>query len=174
MIEIEESARPSARADLYGGLFWIALGTAIVVGAWRMDRLERLGVSFFTAPGLMPGILGLLIILFGVVLATRALREGALLTEQRPALLLNRDTLKRVGVTLALSVGFAIVLVGHGLPFWVAAALYLFAQIMVLQYPERRAKGELGRGIALAAAVAVAAAAMIAFVFQYIFLVRLP
>lgn len=174
MLELEESARPSARADLYGALFWMALGTAIAAGAWRMDRLERLGVSFFTAPGLMPGILGLLIILFGVVLAARALREGALQMEQRPALLLNRDTLERVGLTLALSVGFAIVLVGHGLPFWVAAALYLFVQIVVLQYPERRAKGEVARGIVVAAAVAVAAAAAIAFLFQYIFLVRLP
>ena len=47
----DDVARPSARADFYGGLGWIALGIVIGVASWRMDRLERMGVSFFTAPG---------------------------------------------------------------------------------------------------------------------------
>ena len=56
MLEFEQGERPPARADLYGGACWIVLGAAIAVGSWNMDRLERLGVSFYTAPGLMPGI----------------------------------------------------------------------------------------------------------------------
>ena len=174
MFEIEEGARPSARADLWGGLFWILFGAAIAVGSWNMDRLERLGVSFYTAPGLVPGILGLLMVVCGAVLAIRALREGALGSQQRPALLLQPDTLRRAGMALVLALGFAIGLVGHGLPFPVAAALYLFAQIAVVQYPERKAKGEVGRGLAVAALVAVGAAAVISTLFQSVFLVRLP
>jgi hypothetical protein len=169
-----ESAHPSARADLYGGLFWIALGAAIAAGSWNMDRLERLGVSFYTAPGLVPGILGLLMILCGAGLAVRALREGALGSVQRPPVLLDAETLKRAGITLLLALGFAGGLVGHGLPFPVAAAIYLFLQIAVLQYPERKAKGEVARGLALAAAVAVGAALVISLLFQEVFLVRLP
>lgn len=169
-----EDARPSARADLYGGLVWIALGTAIAIGSWNMDRLERLGVSFFTAPGLVPGVLGLMVVLCGVVMALRALAEGALAREQRPPLLLTADTLKRVGVTLFLCVGFAVGLVGHGVPFWIAAALYLFAQIAMLQYPERKQRGEIGRGLLVSAVVAIIAAGTVSFVFQEIFLVRLP
>jgi hypothetical protein len=167
--EVQEGSRPSARADLYGGLFWIALGSAIAIASWRMDRLERLGVSFFTAPGLMPGILGVVLILFGAVLAARALREDALGSGQRPALLLNRETLRRVGLTLLLSVGFAVGLVGHGLPFWAAAAVYLFAQIAVLEYPQRGRKA-----LVRAALIAPLAAGVIALLFQYVFLVRLP
>jgi len=174
MFEIEEGARPSARADLWGGLFWILFGGAIAVGSWNMDRLERLGVSFYTAPGLVPGILGVLMVLCGAVLAIRALREGALGSPQRPPLLLQPDTLRRGGIALVLALGFAIGLVGHGLPFPVAAAVYLFAQIAVVQYPERKAKGEVGRGLAVAALVAVGAAAVISTLFQFVFLVRLP
>jgi len=170
----EEGARPSTRADFYGGLFWIVLGGAIAAGSWRMDRLERLGVSFFTAPGLVPGILGLLMILCGAALAVRALREGALLPGQRPPVLLEAETLKRAGVTLLLALCFAIGLVGHGLPFPAAAAIYLFLQIALLQYPERKAKGEVARGLAAAAAVAVGAALVISLLFQEVFLVRLP
>ena len=174
MFEFDEGTRPSARADLYGGAFWIALGAAIAVGSWNMDRLERLGVSFYTAPGLMPGILGLLLILCGLVLAVRSLREGALGSEQRPPVLLERSTLRRVGITLVLTLGFAIGLVGHGLPYPVAAAIYLFAQIAVIQYPERKARNEVGRGLLVAAVVAVIAASVISALFQYVFLVRLP
>jgi hypothetical protein len=166
--------RPSARADLWGGAFWIAFGAAIAVASWRMDRLEKLGVSFFTAPGLVPGILGVLMVACGGVLAVRALREGALGARQRPALLLRPETLRRAGITLLLTLGFAIVLVGHGLPFPVAAAIYLFAQIAVVQYPERKAKKQVGRGLAAATAVAVGAAGVISALFQYVFLVRLP
>lgn len=170
----EGVARPSARADLYGGVFWIALGGAIAAGSWSMDRLERMGVSFYTAPGLVPGILGLLMILCGAVLAMRALRGGALERDQRPPMLLEPGTLRRAGVTLLLTLGLALALVGHGLPFPVAAAIYLFFQITVLQYPERKAKNEIGRGLAAAALVAVGAAIVISALFQEVFLVRLP
>lgn len=172
--EQEDARRPAARADLYGGVFWIALGGAIAIGSWNMDRLERMGVSFFTAPGLVPGILGLLMILCGAVLAVRALREGALGSGQSPPVLLEAATLRRAGVTLLLTLGFAFVLVGHGAPFPVAAALYLFFQIAILQYPERRARNEVGRGLLTAALVAAGAAIVISTLFQEVFLVRLP
>jgi hypothetical protein len=174
MIDEQDGARPSARADLYGGFFWVALGVAIVIASWNMDRLERQGVSFYTAPGLVPGILGVLMVIGGMVLGARALREGALGRKQRAPVLLERTTLKRVGVTLLLALGFALVLVGHGLPFPVAAAIYLFMQITVLQYPERRAKNQVGRGLLVAAIVAAGAAIVISALFQEVFLVRLP
>ena len=172
----EDGGRPSARADFYSGLAWIALGAAIAIASWQMDRLERMGVSFFTAPGLVPGVLGVLIGICGAVLSVRAWGEGAFSlssSEQRPPVLLRADVLARVGVTLVLCLGFALALVGR-MPFWTAAAAYLFTQITVLQYPERKARGEVLRGLGVAAAIAVAAAASISVLFQEIFLVRLP
>ena len=168
-----EEPRPSERADFYAGLAWIALGTAIGSASWRMDRLERMGVSFFTAPGLVPGVLGVLIAACGMVLAVRAWQQGALGPVQRPPVLMRSDVLARIGVTLALCLGFALVLVGR-IPFWMAAAVYLFVQIAVLQYPGRKARGEVARGLVVAAAIALGAGGTIAFMFQEIFLVRLP
>jgi len=164
---------PSARADFYGGLAWIVFGIAIGIASWRMDRLERMGVSFFTAPGLVPGVLGVLITVCGLILAVRSLRRGAFGTVQAPPVILRPEMLGRIGITLVLCLGFALGLVGR-VPFWFAGALYLFLQIAVLQYPERKAHGEVARGLLVAAVIAVAAAGTIAFVFQEIFLVRLP
>lgn len=169
-----EGSLPSARADLYGGLFWIVFGVAIGIGSWNMDRLERQGVSFYTAPGLVPGILGVLLVICGLVLAGRSLRDGALGPDQRPPVLLNRDTLRRAGIALLLTIGFAVGLVGHGVPFPIAATLFLFLQISILQYPERKVKNEVTKGLVVAAAVAAGAATAISLLFQYVFLVRLP
>ena len=164
---------PSARSDFYGGLALIAFGVTIAVGSWRMDRLERMGVSYFTAPGLVPGVLGVLLTVCGLVLALRAWRQGAFDSVQRPAMLLRADLLTRIGITLVLCLGFSIGLVGR-IPFWIAAAIYLFPQIAILQYPDRKANNEVTRGLVVAAAIALAAAGVIAFLFQEIFLVRLP
>ena len=168
-----EAERPSARADFYAGLAWVALGAAIGVASWRMDRLERMGVSFFTAPGLVPGVIGVLIGACGLVLAARAWQQGAFGPLQRHPVLLRPDVIARVGVSLALCLGFALGMVGR-VPFWIAAASYLFAQIAILQYAERKARGEVARGLLVAAAIALGAAGAIAFLFQEVFLVRLP
>ena len=172
-VEASAESMPSARADFYGGLAWVAFGIAIGVASWRMDRLERMGVSFFTAPGLVPGVLGVLITVCGLILAVRSWRRGAFGALQAPPVLLRPDVLGRIGVTLVLCLGFALGLVGR-VPFWIAGALYLFLQIAVLQYPERKAQGEVARGLLVAAVIALAAAGTIAFLFQELFLVRLP
>jgi hypothetical protein len=60
-------------------LGWIALGVAIAIGAFRMDRLAHLNVEPWSAPGLVPGVLGVLIAVFGALLAgrERAAARGA-------------------------------------------------------------------------------------------------
>ncbi len=87
---------------------------------------------------------------------------------------MDADRARIAALALVLCLGFAGGLVGHGLPFWAAASLYLFLHIFLLQLPERRAAGQVGRGVAVAAAVALGAGIGIAMIFQYAFLVRLP
>lgn len=165
----EEGAKPSARADLVSGGLWVVIGAAIAVGSWRMDRLASQGVEWFTAPGLLPGILGVAIVLAALLVVVRALRSATYSKVQH-----EESHLGRAALTLVLCLGFAIGLVGHGLPFWLAAGVYLFLHIFLLQLPERRAAGEVGRGAAVAAAIALGAAVGISLIFQEVFLVRLP
>ena len=150
----------------------MVIGIAIAIGSWNMDRLEKQGVPGFAAPGLVPGILGVLITLTALVIVMRSVGRGALAAtskgERGPA------TPGRAALALVLCLGFAGGLVGHGLPFWMAASTYLFLHVFLLQLPERRAAGQVKRGIAVAAAVALGAGLTISTIFQYAFLVRLP
>ena len=63
-----DDAPTSARADLRQGLGWVALGVAVLVGSITMDRLEKQDVNPYTVPGLLPGLLGLAMMLLGGIL----------------------------------------------------------------------------------------------------------
>jgi len=77
---------------------------------------------------------------------------------------------------LGLCLVFGVVLVGHGLPFWLAAAIFVTAAILSLQYQQRKATGApfTLRQFATTAAIGLGAGIAITIVFQEIFLVRLP
>jgi hypothetical protein len=183
---------PSPRADLVSGGIWMAVGIAIAIGSWTMDRLEKQGVPAFAAPGLVPGMLGVLITVAGLAIVLRSLQRGAMAGSAGagpgPSTSSGRtggaagqteveagrsDIWRRAGLTLVLCLGFAAGLVGR-VPFWIAATVYLFLHIFLLQLPERRAAGQVARGAVFAAAVAIVAGVTIALLFQHVFLVRLP
>lgn len=164
--------KPSARSDVISGGVWVVLGSAIAIGSWHMDRLESQGVPWFTAPGLLPGIVGVGIVLFALIIVLRAISVGAGPGPARTGFLTANSG--RAALTLTLCLGFAVLLVGRGIPFMLAAALYLSLHIFLLQLPERRATKQVPRGVAVALAIGIGAAVTISLVFQEIFLVRLP
>jgi hypothetical protein len=166
-----DEEKPSARADLFAGLAFLVFGVAIVIGSLMMDRLERLQATIYTAPGLVPGILGLMLAGMAVILILRALRTGAL-SQALPPVALGEQW--RIIVSVGLCLGFAIGLVGHGLPFWAGAAIFVALFLLIFQFEERRREGSLPRGVAFAIAFGLITGLAIHHLFQDVFLVRLP
>ncbi len=164
-------SRADQASDRAWGPLWVVLGAAITVGALRIDRLESQGVEWFAAPGLLPGVLGVIIMLNGLLIAVRARRTAASAADAQAG---TTSDWRRIGLTLLLCLGFAVGLVGHGLHFGVAAGLYLFSHIALLQWNERKAAGQTVRGLLVAAAVAVSGGLIVPFIFESVFLVRLP
>jgi hypothetical protein len=167
--------RATARSELIQACGWIALGIATLVGSLRMDRLERQNINPYTVPGLLPGLLGAAMVLLGTLLALRSWRRGAL-EARHAAFAFDPAAARRVVLVLALCLTFGVVLVGHGVPFWLAAASFVSIAIVVLQRPQRRAAGErmaLGT-VASAIVIGLCAGGAITLVFQQLFLVRLP
>lgn len=172
------SANPvSARADFLSALVWMAFALAVVIASWRMDRLESQGATFYTAPGLVPGLLGAAIFLLGLLLAVRAVRSDghrqvAASWAISPA---AREQMVRVGCFLVLGLAYAAGLVGRsGIPFWLATFLFVFLFILLFDWRLRRDRGETGKGILLAAVYGAGTSFLVTYVFQEIFLVRLP
>lgn len=167
-----DDEKPSPLADLLTGAAWFTLALAIMIGAWQMDRLERLSAAIYTAPGLVPGLLGAAIALMSVILMGRAVRAGAFVDVRLPPLRIADHW--RLIAALVLCLSFAVGLVGRGPPFWLAAAIYIAVTVFVFQFPERRREGTLARGAMFAMAFSLIAGFAIHFLFQDLFLVRLP
>ena len=165
--------RVEAGTDLRAAIGWIALGAAILVGSITMDRLEQQHINPYTIPGLVPGLLGIAMLILGMVLGVRGWRRGGIGAPRPPT---DPAVARRLAIVIALVVAFSVGLVGHGLPFWAATAIFVVASILVLQAPQRAAAGRTltGRDVAFALAVGIGSGVVITFVFQELFLVRLP
>ena len=164
------------RSDLADGAFWIVLGVAVLIGSVMMDRLERQGVNPYTVPGLLPGLLGIAMIALGAVLALRSLRRGAL--DVRPVApdALERERWRRIWVVTGLCVGYGVVLIGHGLPFWLSSTIYVTGSILILQRLSRDADERrfTARALVKALVIGVGSGVITSVVFQELFLVRMP
>jgi hypothetical protein len=161
-----------SRADLIDSAGWVALGIAILIGSLEMDRLENQDVNPYTVPGLLPGLLGIAMMLLGGLLALRSWRRGAVAHPTHA----GSGTRGRLALVLGLCLTCGLLLIGHGLPFWLAAALFVSVAIVSLQQAQRRAAGErlTWRALLVAATIGLGAGLAITAVFQEIFLVRLP
>src|SRR5687768_2653439 len=118
-----------------------------------MDRLESLHINAWSAPGLMPGVLGVLMLVFGAALA---LRRGVDVDAAE-------GSARRTALALVLCVGFAGGLLGRGLPFWLTASLFLFLSIFAFRILDPEPGASRWRVALSSAVIAISAALVISF-----------
>jgi len=173
---VADEAPISPRADLADAAAWMVMGVAVLVGSITMDRLERQNINPYTVPGLLPGLLGIAMVLLGAVLAVRSWRRGALRVQAEPATADQREQWRRIWVVTALCVGYGVVLIGHGVPFWLASMIYVTGSILILQRMSREAEQRRLslRSAGQALAIGLGSSLVTHFVFQELFLVRMP
>ena len=157
------------RGDLLGAGVFAAAGAAILIASVRMDRLTERGIEVWSAPGLTPGGIGALMIVLALVLGWQALRAPASVPGDD-----DPGALRQGLLALVLCVLFAGITLGHGTPFVVEGAIFIFVFISLFSWREWRAAGRVARGLLQAAAVAVGASLFISWLFESVFLVRLP
>ncbi|WP_298012708.1 tripartite tricarboxylate transporter TctB family protein [uncultured Castellaniella sp.] len=168
----------SPRADLHDALGWMVLGLAIVIASWKMSRLEDQHINPLTIPGLVPGLLGAGMIIIGAILGLRSWERHR--RESAHTAPTTDDTArlrrKRVLLTIILCCGYSIVLIGHGLPFWLASSIYVTGSILALDRlhlaPDLHPFSL--RSLSHALLVGVGSSIVVWLVFERLFLVRLP
>jgi len=163
------------RADFVTSLCLVCLGTGTVAESWRMPRLQEMNINPYTIPGLVPGILGGVLLLLGVVLLVRSARAGGWRIWVSPIPKSSAKTLaaRRTVLTLALTFGYAAGLVGR-IPFWLATFLFVLAFVALFEWQAGQSRQQAAKAIASAVLVAGLTSAIVTVVFQYLFLVRLP
>ena len=166
------------RADLITAAILLCLGLFVVVHAWQMPRLEERQINPLTVPGIVPGLLGLVLIAMAAVLMIRSVRAGGHRARHQGA---NRSrelpddggSWRRLTLTALLCLVYAGGMVGH-VDFRIATALFVFAFVVVFEWePDGDLRARL-RKVGWAALQAALVALAVAVIFQELFLVRLP
>jgi MFS family permease len=177
----------SPKADKWTSLVLFALGVAMLAGGLAMDRLEIRRIHPASIPGLVPIMLGAIMMLCAGLLflsARRTLQEmpaGSLPAESQPAQ--HDDTgepgdedtssVRNLLLAAAYSTIYALFLVGN-MPFALASAIYIAVFYIQFTWKRTATVRERGKQIALGLLFAGIGAYSIAGLFQYGFLVRLP
>jgi putative tricarboxylic transport membrane protein len=162
-----------ARADFITSLVLMALGLATLAESIRMPRFTDVGGSPYSAPGLVPGMLGAVIAVLGLILC---LRSAAALRAAAPGGAEEGEGMGgwlRAAAAFALCGFYAIVMISR-VPFWLATFLFVLAFALGFEFihPEMRERPV--RRVIVGVVVAAAVSAAVSYVFQEIFFVRLP
>lgn len=174
----------NANADKWTSLMLFALGLAMLVGGYTMDRLEIRHIHPASIPGLVPMILGGSMMLCSALLflsARQAVKAEAMHNagkESDTAPEVSSASIANLGFAAFYSVVFAIFLVGS-MSFALATAIYITVFYLHFTWNDGvgNANAPLSRRalhLAFGVGFAVASAYAIASLFQYGFLVRLP
>ena len=161
------------RVDLWTGAAFLLLGLAIVSLAWQMPTFKEQKGEIYTAPGLVPGIYGLVIGALSVWLIVRSVRRSRSAGTATGAAAPDGSSNLRLALAAALGLIFCVGLIGR-MPFWAAAAIFVTAFIVLFEW--RRGDPWSRRAIRFgtAALQGLVTGGLVMLVFEKIFYVRLP
>jgi len=164
------------KADLITGLVLIVFSLTLIVESWRMPRLEHLGIHPASAPGLVPGVLGVILLVLGAALTIRSVRRKGYrlgITRESAVQTLRQPGNLRLVATLVLCIGYAAFMIGN-MPYWLATGLFAFAFVALFEWRRDADARARARALAVAVILAVAVAWTVTWVFANLFLVTLP
>ena len=162
------------RTDLWTAAVFLLLGVAIVVICWGMPTFKEQKGEIYTAPGLVPGLYGLVICVLSIWLAVRSLNRGALsgAMSGREAAPEGTSNL-RLALAAALCLVFCAGLIGR-MPFWMAAAVFVTAFIALFEWQRGESAGRRLTKLGTAVLQGIITGIAVVLVFERVFYVRLP
>jgi hypothetical protein len=170
--------KPTAmiKADFITSVVLIAFSIAYMVESYRMPRLEAQNINPWSAPGVVPGFLGLILLVLGLVLFVRSVFKGGHRLGWTAATAREtfvQPSMFRLGATALLCLLYAGFMMGNT-PYWLATFLFVSAFTAIFEWNAQATSGRKARGIAAAAILGAATSAIVSVTFEYGFLVTLP
>ncbi len=164
------------KKDFITSIVLVAFSISVVVMSYTMPRLEHRNIDPFSAPGVVPGMIGMILLALSLILFVRSGRRGGYLLftagdgKNEPT---HRGGAKRVFLTLILSFFYAVGLLGR-IDYTIATMGYIFAFIVIFEYRSDLGPAAQKKMLGVALLEAVIAAVSISLIFRKLFLVDLP
>ena len=165
------------KKDFITSIVLIAFSISVIVMSYTMPRLERRGIDPFSAPGVVPGLIGGVLLVLALILFFRSLRHGGYrllpATASGEHSAVHQGAVGRVLLTLGISLVYAIGFLGR-LNYSISTGIYIFVFICLFEYQRGLPLLTQKRMVLLALVQAVVATLLITLIFQKLFLVDLP
>jgi hypothetical protein len=171
---MKESNMP--KADFITSILLICFGGWVTIHSYHMPRFENLEANPFSVPGIVPGILGTVIVLLSGVVLIRSLRRNGYrlgITRASIADFFKNPSMQRMVLTLLICMVYGLILIGN-IDYYLSTFLFVTAFLLLFQY--RRSAPLYGQKKMILASLvqALLTAAIVGAVFRYLFLVVLP
>lgn len=163
------------KADFFTSIFLFLFGLIIFILSIKMPTFRELGANPYSAPGIVPGIMGFILSFMGAILFIRSvIRKGykIKLSSQSIKIFFKNDAIKRLLIALFLSV-FYVILLGN-INYFLLTGMYIFIFVFAFEFKTKKNIFSQWKTLLFALLEAVLIAASISYVFRYLFLVRLP
>ncbi|MDP2791184.1 MAG: tripartite tricarboxylate transporter TctB family protein, partial [Rectinemataceae bacterium] len=163
------------KADLITSILLVVFGIAIVAISAQMPTMADRNQSIYSAPGVVPGFIGVMLILLSLAMLFRSIRKKAI-QEFRggviPKDVLAQESTRRILMTIALCAVYSFLLGKIWFPL--VTFVFIFAFILLFEYDWKAAFSTQTRKVIVAAIIGLATTALVTLVFQKLFLVNLP
>ncbi|TXT46194.1 MAG: hypothetical protein FD137_1293 [Spirochaetes bacterium] len=163
------------KADFVTSVVLIALGLAIIVLSLQMPTMADRNQSVFSAPGVVPGFIGVMLTLLSGSMFLRSLKRKALQEVKAglaPSDVLVQKSTRRILTTIVMCSLYALLLGRVWFPIPTFAFIFIF--IVLFEYDKSSSFSSQRKKIIVAATIALATTALVMLVFQKLFLVNLP
>ena len=164
------------RADFVTSILLMAFGIWVLVHSMQMPRFENLEANPFSVPGIVPGLLGIVIFLLSLVVFVRSLKHKGHHLGISAAVIrnyINDASMRRMLATIMVCCMYSLGLIGR-MNYYTATFLFVLAFLLLFQYRQAQKDRAMGRLIAMSVLQAVLTAGAVGAVFRYLFLVELP
>jgi hypothetical protein len=163
------------KADFITSIFLVIFGLAIFLISIRMPTFRNLGANPYSAPGIVPSMLGAIIFILGMILFFRSIaREGYKINYLLNSIkkILIKRPIQRFLIALLLSLSYVFLL--GKVDYFLLSSGYIFIFILAYELNIKKSIVQQNKTIIFALAEAVLIGGSIALVFRYLFLIRLP
>jgi hypothetical protein len=169
-------AKNMPKADFVTSIGLSVFGLAVLIRSLQMPRFKGLGVNPYSVPGIVPGMLGIVLMILGLILLIRSIRQKGYrlgLSGRTAKEYLADDSTRRFLLSLMLCVTYAI-LVLRRLPYPVATGLFVFLFVFIFEFRPKESIISQKRTFWAALLEALFVSTAVTLVFRYLFLVDLP
>jgi hypothetical protein len=164
------------KADFVTSIILLIFSISIIILSIRMPRMEEVGADPYSAPGIVPGFLGVIILFLSIILLVRSIfKNGFKIDLHRKKIIsfFKDKPIIRVLLTLIISVVYGTILLGRT-PYVLATFLYVIVFVFIFEYRfDKQFRGQ-GKTLLFSFIQAILVSGAVAAVFRYLFLVKLP